>query len=215
MIRKRYSAVVLAILLMNAASAWAAVKLASPFGEHMVLEQGIPVPIWGTATGGGEWVTVRFAGQTAFTIADADGNWIAWLAPLKAGGPYNMTVSENWFNSQLNDVLVGDVYLVAGGTDASGLTTGAPIAAPLSPFVRIYKVDPQTAAGGKWIVSSQVKPDKYSATTYSLGRELYNKLKVPIGLVDMSYGGSSAPTWIGSKVLASPDLLLLMENRGN
>lgn len=214
MIRIRYFAVVLAILFISAVSTPAAVKLASPFGEHMVLQQGIPIPIWGTATGGGEWVTVRFAGQTVFTISDAEGKWTACLAPLKAGGPYNMTVSENWYTLQLNDVLVGEVWMVAAGSGTGGMTIDAGIA-PLSRFVRMYRVDSHAGAGGKWMVTSPESAREYSATTYFLGRGLYNKLKVPIGLIDVAYEGSSAQAWIGSKALAAnPDLRFLLDIGG-
>jgi len=211
-IRRGYLAVVLPFLLISAISTPAAVKLASPFGEHMVLQQGISIPIWGTATGGGEWLTIRFAGQTVFTIADAEGKWITWLAPLTAGGPYNMTISENWFTLQINDVLVGNVYLAEGGTGAKIMKNDSVAAAPLSAFVRIYTVN---SRGGKWIVASPPNTLNYSAITYFLGRELYNKLKVPIGLIDVPHEGSSPQAWIGFKALAAiPDLGVLLDNGG-
>jgi sialate O-acetylesterase len=126
-----------------------------------------------------------------------------------------MTVSENWFTFQLNDVLVGEVWLVAAGSGTGGMTHEAGNATPLSPFVRMYRVDSQAGAGGKWRVTSPESAREYSATAYFLGRELYNKLKVPIGLIEVPYGGSSAQAWIGSKALAAnPDLRFLLDNGG-
>lgn len=220
MIRKRYLAAALAAPLLSASPALAAIRLAIPFGEHMVLQQGIPVPIWGTATGGGEWITVRFAGQSVFTIADADGKWTAWLAPLKAGGPYDMTISENWFSLRLNDVLVGEVWLVAGGWSMGRVAKEAEeIPTTRSPFVRIFKVkaglsdDPQAVVGGKWAVTSSENPGDFSASAYFFGRELYSDLKVPIGLIESSYEGSSAQAWTSCKALAAnPDLHFLLDN---
>ena len=62
------------------------------FAAHAVLQQGTKVPVWGTADPG-EAVTVAIAKQSVSTKADADGRWLAHLAPLKAGGPYTLTIS--------------------------------------------------------------------------------------------------------------------------
>jgi sialate O-acetylesterase len=82
------------------------------FGDHMVLQREMPVPVWGTAAPG-EAVTVSIAGQSAAAVADAQGKWMVKLKPLKAGGPFEMTVKGN-NTITLTDVLVGEVWLCGG-----------------------------------------------------------------------------------------------------
>src|SRR3954447_19895630 len=97
-------------LFLAAATTHAAVQLASPFGDHMVLQQGQPVPVWGTAASG-ETVTVEFGGQKRSTTAGADGKWRIDLAALTASAaPRNFTItgSSTRAPTQLQDVLVGE-----------------------------------------------------------------------------------------------------------
>ena len=82
----------------------AAVKLPALISDHMVLQRGIPVRIWGSADPG-EAVQVGFQGQTVAAKADANGKWVAWLKPLAAAGPLEMTVNS----ITVHDVLVGEV----------------------------------------------------------------------------------------------------------
>src|SRR5207244_1843519 len=91
--------------------AWATVKPHALFSDGAVLQQGVPVPVWGTAADG-EQVTVTFQGQTASTTA-ADGRWKVRLQPLRAGGPSTMTIAgQN--KIEVRDVLVGEVYVCSG-----------------------------------------------------------------------------------------------------
>ncbi len=100
---------VLGMAALVGTSVVADVKLASVLGEHMVLQQGMKAPVWGTADPG-EAVTVAVCGQTVAATADAGGKWKATLAPLKAGGPFEMTVKGKNTIS-LNNVLVGEVWV--------------------------------------------------------------------------------------------------------
>src|SRR4029077_9421562 len=87
----------------------AAVKLPALIADHMVLQQGMPVRIWGSADPG-ESVKVDFQGQSVTVKAAENGKWTAWLKPLVAAGPLEMTIN----NSTIKDVLVGEVWLGAG-----------------------------------------------------------------------------------------------------
>src|ERR1051325_5383411 len=94
------------------ASLHAAVKLPAVLSDHMVLQQGRPVRIWGSADAG-ETVRVQLQGQTATAKAGDNGKWVAWLRPLTAAGPLEMTVAgANTIT--LHDVLVGEVWLGSG-----------------------------------------------------------------------------------------------------
>src|SRR5260370_408797 len=100
------------LLVLTAASLHAAVKLPTIISDHMLLQQGRPVRIWGTAEPG-EAVRVDFQGQTASTKAADNGKWTAWLKPLTAAGPLEMIiVASNTLT--IHDVLVGEVWLGSG-----------------------------------------------------------------------------------------------------
>src|SRR4051812_28999786 len=88
------------------------VKPMALFSDHMVLQQEAPVPVWGTAAPQ-EKVTVKIGDQNVSVIAGADGKWMLKLAPLKAGGPLEMTIAgDNTIT--IKDVLVGEVWLCSG-----------------------------------------------------------------------------------------------------
>ena len=100
-----------AVTCLFAANLRADVTPAALFCDHAVLQQGMPLPIWGTATDG-ETVTVTLAGQTASTIAK-DGRWLVRLAPVTAGGPYQLVIAGR-NRVECNDVMVGEVWLCSG-----------------------------------------------------------------------------------------------------
>src|SRR5678816_361954 len=87
----------------------AAVKLPALIADHMVLQQGMPLKIWGSADPG-ESVKVDFQGQTVTVKAAENGKWVAWLRPLNAAGPLEMTINS----ITIHDILVGEVWLGSG-----------------------------------------------------------------------------------------------------
>src|ERR1035437_10687166 len=93
-------------LLTVACALQAAVKLPALISDHMVLQQGIPVRIWGSADSG-ESVKVDFQGQSVTVKAAENGQWTVWLKPLVAAGPLDMTIN----GVAIKDVLVGEVWL--------------------------------------------------------------------------------------------------------
>src|SRR5579872_6760526 len=95
--------------LMVAAAMPAAVKLPAVISDHMVLQQGMPVRIWGSADPG-ETVKVEFQGQSASVKAAENGKWTVWLRPLTAAGPLEMSIN----GLTVHDVLVGEVWLGSG-----------------------------------------------------------------------------------------------------
>src|ERR1035441_2345246 len=99
-------------LLVSASAALADVKPAPLFSDHVVLQSGMPVPIWGTAAAG-EKVTVTLNGQNQTATTGADGKWMVRLTDLKVGGPYEMTIAGS-NTITVKDVLVGEVWLGSG-----------------------------------------------------------------------------------------------------
>src|SRR5262245_46332099 len=101
------------MLLCSATAAHADVKMPSIFGNGMVLQRGMPVPIWGKAAAGEE-VTVAFLDQKKVITADKDGAWKVVLDELKEGGPAELVVSGKKNALKFTDVLVGEVWLCSG-----------------------------------------------------------------------------------------------------
>ena len=98
--------------LLCAGAGYADVKPSALFSDHMVLQSGMSVPVWGTADPG-EKVTVTLAGQTPSAVAGTNGKWMVRLLNLKAGGPFEMSI-DGKNHIQVTDVLVGEVWLGSG-----------------------------------------------------------------------------------------------------
>ncbi|HEX3728377.1 MAG TPA: sialate O-acetylesterase [Opitutaceae bacterium] len=214
----------LAVLATASSAASAALKLGSPFGDHMVLQQGRPVPIWGTASPG-ETVTIACAGQVVSAQAGADGRWLARLAPLSLGAPQELSASSGTERITLEDILVGEVWLASGQSNmefsvskkvkyfAGATNEEQEIAAAKYPQIRMFTGDmvksnePQAAIGGAWKVCSPETVPAFSAIGYFFARDLQRVLNVPIGIINESYGASTAEAWVQRETLAAdPDL---------
>src|SRR6266567_1757024 len=147
-------------LLVAASALQAAVKLPAVISDHMVLQQGMPVRVWGTADPG-EPVKVDFQGQSVSVRAAENGKWTAWLRPLVAAGPLEMTI-----NSQtIRDVLVGEVWLGSGQSNmefrlATANNHDEEIARADYPMIHLFQVkravadQPLDDVTGSWQVCS-------------------------------------------------------------
>lgn len=183
--------------------------LAPLFVEHAVLQRDKPLPVWGW-TKAGTKVEVALAGNTASALAGADGRWEAVLPAMPAGGPHELTVRVGGAGGQIvkvPDVLLGDVWLCSGQSNMAFYlrnSTGGKeaMAAAANPKLRIFNVkgaielDPLPVVGGKWSVSAPDSVGTTSAVGYFFGSYLQSELKVPIGIIHASYGGSTIVTWL-------------------
>jgi sialate O-acetylesterase len=185
------------------------VRLPAVFGDHMVLQQGIPVPIWGWADEG-ERVTVEFRGQKVATRA-VNGQWWVKLKPLRAGGPDAMVVrGHNYLGIQ--DVLVGEVWVCSGQSNmewplrASFAATND-IAQSANPNLRLFSVPklralvPTNDVRAAWQLSDPNSTPGFSAVAYYFGRALERDRRVPVGLIHSSWGGSPAEVWMSDGFL--------------
>lgn len=203
------------ILLLGLVSARGEVKLNGLFTDGAVLQQGIAVPVWGTARAG-EKVTVVFQDQEVSTVAQ-EGRWSVRLKSPKAGGPFTLTVRGD--NSiTLTNVLVGEVWLCSGQSNmgfklSRADTADAAIAAAGDAQLRLFTVSresddtPRTDVTGHWQESTPVTASNFSAVAYFFGRDLRRALKVPVALIDSSVGGTPAEAWTSRGALeADPEL---------
>jgi sialate O-acetylesterase len=208
-------------LLFLASPISRAVTLPAILGDHMVLQTGKPVPIWGMGKPG-EKITVSFAGQQKQATAGPDGRWEVKLDPLAISAqPQQLTVTgDNTIT--LQDVLVGEVWLCSGqsnmekpvGTQPGQLPTQnylEELKAADYPQIRLLKVAKAQAATsgtdiqGAWTPCSPTSLDqiKFSAAGYFFARKLYHELNVPIGVIDSSFGGTRIELWISPAGYAS------------
>lgn len=216
--RKHISWFAALILLGFPALARADVRVPAIFASNMVLQRGIPVPVWGTANAG-EKITVSFAGQTVTTQAGADGKWLLRFNPLKASAePRTLTITGT-NQIELQNVLVGEVWICSGQSNmelvpAKGLFDPGPeIAAANWPKIRMLLVEkvvaeqPLSDLKGTWAECTPDVMQKFSAAAYFFGREIHQKVGVPVGLVGIYYGGSNGQAWVRRGALeADPDL---------
>lgn len=207
---------------------FANVKPNSLFTNNMVLQQGVAVPVWGTA-GDNEAVTVEFCGQSVSTVAIA-GKWLLKLTPLTAGGPFQMIVKgQNTLT--ISNILVGEVWLCSGQSNmqrALGLATGQkPIVdwqneakdAQKYPQIRQFSVPritsptPLEDVYSTWAVCDSLTAKSFCAVGFFFARSLTQSLQnVPVGLIFTAYGGSKAQNWVSrSAVESTPKLKTIVD----
>lgn len=209
-----------------ATPAFAVVRLPAVLSDHMVLQRGPAVPIWGWAAPR-EKVTVSFGAQRRSTHAAADGRWRLDL-DLRHAGTGELSVEGGDNKLVVHDVLVGEVWLAAGQSnmvkplgDQRGQkpTIGAAeeIAAANHPTIRLFKVagrresSPAEEVNGQWVVCGPDTIDaiKFSAAAYFFGRRLQDELGLPVGLIEAAVGGTRIEPWtpagLDGKVVSRTD----------
>jgi sialate O-acetylesterase len=209
------------VLWLISSVALATVKLPAIFGDNMVLQRGIPVPVYGWADAG-EQVTVDFMGKSYKTTTGTDGKWTMKLGSYKAGGPYQMHIKGNNTDITYNNILIGDVWLASGQSNMEfGIQTEkhhadaianatdnqihffyVPMNLSLNPVYDIVK-QPSGSPNGKWLVCSpEVLADPhfawhgFSAVGLYFAEQLRKSEKVPVGMIGSYRGGTPVQGWI-------------------
>ena len=206
-------------LLATAASLRADVKLPTIFSDHMVLQQGQSVPIWGWADEG-ELVVVQYRDQVVQTRAK-NGKWQVKLAAMPAtASPATLLVMGN-NRTELKNVVVGEVWIASGQSNMQwalrqSVNGQAAAAAASNPNLRLFYVPrvksptlvadllvPANTAKPVWAVASPETTPEFSAVAYFFGRDLQKARGVPVGIIHTSWGGSPAEVWMSERVLSS------------
>jgi sialate O-acetylesterase len=202
-------------------SAFAEVRVPAIIGDNMVLQAGLKVRIWGHANPG-ERVTVGINSQSASATADLHGQWQTFIAPMKAGGPFELTI-KGTNTLTFKNVLVGEVWICSGQSNMEwplvNAKDGAKAVAEANyPEIRLFTVEKSTSSTplddvkGRWVVTTPDTAGQFSAVGYFFGRELYQQLKTPIGLIHTSWGGTPAESWTSyEKLAANPELKPILD----
>jgi sialate O-acetylesterase len=190
-----------------------------------VLQRDSEVKIWGWADAGEEIrVTGDWLDTKARVTADEEGNWQVRLKTGPAGGPHAMTIAGKT-STRLEQILFGEVWIASGQSNMemplikvsdayTGIKdAGKEVSQANYPEIRLFQVgnfsskeplddvQPGTAMYGippapcEWRACEPETIPTFASTAYFFGRELYRELGVPIGIIDASWGGTSAETW--------------------
>lgn len=199
------------MLMFTSTISFAEVKLPSIFGNNMVMQRDMPVPIWGWAVEGEE-ITVSLSLQdnaeviyTDTVKADAKGNWQVTLPTTPVSGPYTINVVGS-STVEFTDVLFGEVWVCSGQSNMAWTVNASnnsreEIAAAHYPNIRLFHIPrvssglPSTDVNAEWRPTSPDSVRHFSAVAYNFGKHIHNELAVPIGLIDTSWGGTRIEAW--------------------
>lgn len=201
---------VILIALSNTLSA--EIKLPAIFCDNMVLQQQSEVAIWGTAgKNASVKVTTSWNHKSYSATSSADGKWKLKVSTPKAGGPYEITISDGK-TVKLKNVLIGEVWVCSGQSNMEMPVKGfrnqpvigsvETIALSTNPEIRLFTVkratnlEPLDDFAGSWNLCEPENVANFSATGYYFGLMLYKALHVPIGLINTSWGGTRIEPWI-------------------
>jgi sialate O-acetylesterase len=203
-------------------ASWADPVLPSLFTDHMVLQRGRPIRVWGKADAG-EKLKVELAGHTGTTTADGSGRWSLLLPALSAGGPFTLTIRGNK-EVVIKDVMIGEVWLASGQSNMTfGLAgaDGAETEVPRAdyPQIRLFTVPQRIALSPQgntlpahWQVCTPDSAKDFSAVGYFFARDIYKTLGVPIGIMESAWPGTTIQEWIAPEALrADPALRSVLD----
>jgi len=202
------------------------VRLPKILASKMVLQRNSDVLIWGWADGGERVrVTCDWLDESSHAVADADGNWQVRLKTTDAAEPHTISIAGN-NTITLDQILFGEVWIASGQSNmemplarVSGTYSGiqnaeAEIAAANFPEIRLFQVgnfsskapllDVETGismygvpvAKCQWQACTPESVPTFASTAYFFARELHRELKIPIGIIDASWGGTRAESWM-------------------
>jgi sialate O-acetylesterase len=207
-----------AVVFTLSSTSYADVTLPALLADHMVVQRGLPVHVWGMAAPH-EAVSIAFRGETKTGTADDDGRWSIYLSPGEAGGPFQLTIKAT-NTVVLNDILVGDVWVASGQSNMEFPMTGllnaqTEIAAAQYPKIRLFLVKHKPAdyplenvESKGWAACTPETAADSSAVAYFFARNLQQKLGVPIGLIESSWAGTAAESWTSLHTLGADAALM-------
>jgi sialate O-acetylesterase len=184
------------------------------FTDHMVLQRGKPISIWGWDEPGKE-VEIRFGKSVTKTITGSDGKFLAKLPKMREGGPYTLTVAGSQ-TREIQDILIGEVWVCSGQSNMEWVVYNTldrlQAQSEADPNIRMFTVQkrisqtPEMDVNGSWVISSSNTVDNFSAVGYAFAKKIYRELKVPIGMIHTSWGGTPAEAWMSDTYIARSEI---------
>ena len=196
----------------------AKVELAPIFADNMVLQQQTDAALWGKSEPGKKvTITTSWSKAKVVVNADADGKWFARVATPVAGGPYEITFNDGE-KVTLKNVLIGEVWICSGQSNmqmqmkgfagqpidgATDIILTAKASTPIRScnLKRIKALDPQETCPATWYEHNPEGVSEASATAYFFAKMLYDVLQVPVGIINVSWGGTPIEAWMNPELL--------------
>jgi sialate O-acetylesterase len=201
---------VIAVSLLLSTLPQATLRLPALFTDHMVVQRGKPVNIWGWDSPG-QKVTVSLGGKSVSSTTDANGKFMLAVPKLTAGGPYTLEVTGST-TVKVSDVLVGEVWVCSGQSNMEWILANSMFREETKkaadPSVRMFTVTkrvsqkPEVDVVGSWIPSAANSVDSFSAVGLAFANKLRRELNVPIGMIHTSWGGTPAEAWTPGYIFA-------------
>ncbi|MEA4984081.1 hypothetical protein SDC9_31307 [bioreactor metagenome] len=216
---KRLSSLFLNFLLLSVVTMAGTLEIPNIFSDNMVLQQNSEVKLWGQGEPGS---TVNFKTgwieKSLSVQVDINGTWEANIKTPGAGGPHMISISSGNDIITLNNILIGEVWICAGQSNMSMPVKGfqsqpildsqdAIVESNSYPEIRMFTAErsissiPEFNVKGNWQCASINTTGSFSAVGYFYALELYKTLQVPIGIINLSWGGSNAQAWMSLDLL--------------
>jgi len=198
--------ILLSFLSFNRFSLFANVRLPAIIGSHMVLQQKTAVTIWGWCDAGEKIKLKAGWDTTTYTVTgSSSAKWSIEIETPVAGGPYQLTINGS-NQIVLEDVMVGEVWICSGQSNMEmsvnwGLPYQDEVTNAIDKNIRFFHIPrttadyPQEDVKAEWMVCTPAEMKRFSAAGYFFGKTLREKLNVPVGLINASWGGTPAETW--------------------
>ena len=192
-------------------------QLNSLFSDNMVLQRNTLVSIWGKGTPNKKVKINSEWGENLILKCNSNGVWNGQLKTPEAGGPFSIIIISGTDKIKINNVLIGEVWLVSGQSNMAMTLKGYPNEPILNseseilnanyPNIRMFTViksisiKPLDSLNGEWIQTSSNSVKDFSATAYFFAKEIHEELNIPVGIINSSWGGSPAESWTSQKKL--------------
>jgi sialate O-acetylesterase len=197
-------------------------ELNSLFSDHMVLQQKDSVTFWGKSSPFSKINVNTSWGEKSLTESNKKGEWELKILTPSAGGPFVIDVKTSKEKISIKDVLIGEVWLASGQSNMEmdfdyccNTTDYSEFEMRTADFslIRMFNVSknmqssPINNLDGKWIKAIKDSIVNFSATGYFFAKKLHNELKVPIGIINASLGGTDIEAWTSNEKLKTIDFM--------
>ena len=207
----------LCFVFFFASHGYTQIRLPNLLCDSMVIQRDTEIKIWGWASPG-EKVNVSFNGKNGSAIASLDGRWLLKLPSMKAGGPYKMELKGK-NKILLTDILIGDVWLCSGQSNmvhqmrVHNITYAKEISQANYPEIRQFLVPVATGLTGPssdltksaWKSANSKDVNDFSVVAYFFAKQIFEKYRIPIGIINSSVGGTSVESWTSEEGLQDID----------